>query len=314
MSLNTDLTNTSFKSTELDSPAVNRQAASEFHQQMIEESQQFEFMEKKANVMASSVATIPKHLQGNSGDCMAIILMAHQWGMNPYSVAQKTHLINGVMGYEAQLVNAVVSSSNKIIGSFDYEWFGPWENIIGKVKMGKNGQGKEYIQKDWKYEDEVGLGIRVKATLRGETEPRVLELLLLQAQVRNSTLWASDPKQQLAYLGVKRWSRLYAPDVILGVYSPDELHVEKDITPKPSKVVEQYSNNGDENLFIKLSEDIKATTSIAQLNKVKQVMVDNSDRLNNSQRESLSGLYKDHGAMMQHAKDTEKAAAAAGEK
>jgi hypothetical protein len=44
-----------------------------------------------------------------------------------------------------------------------------------------------------------------------------------QATVRNSTLWASDPKQQLAYLAVKRWARLYCPDVILGVYTPDEL-------------------------------------------------------------------------------------------
>ena len=60
-------------------------------------------------------------------------------------------------------------------------------------------------------------------TLKGEDSPRNLELLLTQAQVRNSTLWASDPKQQLAYLAIKRWSRLYCPDVIMGVYTPDEL-------------------------------------------------------------------------------------------
>ncbi|HAU6479257.1 TPA: recombinase RecT, partial [Citrobacter freundii] len=54
-----------------------------------------------------------------------------------------------------------------------------------------------------------------------------------QAQVRNSTLWASDPRQQLAYLAVKRWARLYCPDVILGVYSADEVEEreEKVINP-----------------------------------------------------------------------------------
>lgn len=52
--------------------------------------------------------------------------------------------------------------------------------------------------------------------MKNEQEPRVLELLLSQAQVRNSTLWASDPRQQLAYLAVKRWARLHCPDVILG--------------------------------------------------------------------------------------------------
>jgi hypothetical protein len=51
----------------------------------------------------------------------------------------------------------------------------------------------------------------------------MLELLMTQARTRNSTLWTEDPKQQLAYLAQKRWARLYAPDVILGVYTPDEL-------------------------------------------------------------------------------------------
>jgi hypothetical protein len=37
-------------------------------------------------------------------------MQAAQWGMNPFAVAQKTHVVNGTLGYEAQLVNAVVSS------------------------------------------------------------------------------------------------------------------------------------------------------------------------------------------------------------
>jgi hypothetical protein len=180
-----------------------------------------------AECMSSGVSTIPRHLQGNTSDCMAVVMQAAQWRMNPYSVAQKTHVVNGNLGYEAQLVNAVVSSSTKIEGSFFYEWFGPWEKVIGKFKTipGKNG-GKPYQAPDWSPADEKGCGIRVAATLRGEGSPRTLELLLSQAQVRNSTLWASDPKQQLAYLGVKRWARLYAPDVILGVYTPDEYEQE----------------------------------------------------------------------------------------
>jgi hypothetical protein len=51
----------------------------------------------------------------------------------------------------------------------------------------------------------------------------VLELLMTQARTRNSTLWTEDPKQQIAYLAERRWARLYAPDVLLGVYTPDEL-------------------------------------------------------------------------------------------
>ncbi|ODN64401.1 hypothetical protein BA763_03740 [Burkholderia cenocepacia] len=42
-----------------------------------------------ADLMATGRTTIPKHLQGNQGDCFAVCMQAMQWGMNPFSVAQK---------------------------------------------------------------------------------------------------------------------------------------------------------------------------------------------------------------------------------
>ncbi|MDR8290104.1 recombinase RecT, partial [Acinetobacter baumannii] len=79
------------------------------------------------------------------------------------------------------------------------------------------------------------LTVTVCATLKGESEPRTLTISMAQAGVRNSPLWEQDPRQQLTYLCVKRWARLHAPDVLLGVYTPDELEeaaprVERDIT------------------------------------------------------------------------------------
>lgn len=57
----------------------------------------------------------------------------------------------------------------------------------------------------------------------------------LPGHTRNSPLWVSNPKQQIAYLGVKYWARLYCPEVILGVYSPDEVEQreEREINPAP---------------------------------------------------------------------------------
>lgn len=188
-------------------------------------------LERVADLMASGKTTIPQHLRQSKGDCFAVVLQSMQWGMNPFAVAQKTHLVNGTLGYEAQLVAAVINSSGAVKDRFNFEWFGPWEKIIGKFKEVESqtkkdentGRLKKFIVPDWKQADEHGLGVKVWATLKGETQPRVLELLLTQARTRNSTLWTEDPKQQLAYLAQKRWSRLYAPDVILGVYTPDEI-------------------------------------------------------------------------------------------
>jgi hypothetical protein len=189
---------------------------------------------RMAEIMSQGKATMPKHLQGNQADCFAIAEQAAAWGMRPFAVAQKTHLINGVLGYEAQLVNAVISSSKAITGRFKYDFFGNWDNVIGNVVQKKSATGSLYMVPNWNFNDEKGCGVTVSAILHGETERTGLDILLSQAQVRNSTLWGSDPKQQLCYLAVKRWSRLYTPDVILGVYSADELQDpihERDITP-----------------------------------------------------------------------------------
>lgn len=187
-------------------------------------------MERMANMMASAKINVPMHFRGSPGDCFAVVMQATTWGMNPYIVAQKTFNINGVLGYEAQLVSAVINDSGAVKDRFHFEWFGQWEKIIGKfkevesrTKKDDNGNPKKYIVPAWNQQDEVGLGIRVWATIKGEDEPRVLELLLTQARTRNSTLWTEDPKQQIAYLAQKRWARLYCPDVILGVYTPDEI-------------------------------------------------------------------------------------------
>jgi len=199
-----------------------------------------------AQIMAQGAATVPKHLQGNQADCMAVAMQAAQWQMNPFAVAQKTHLINGVLGYEAQLVNAVISRSGVLANRFEYEWYGPWEKIIGKFNIRKGDKG-EYRVPGWTMADEAGIGIVIRATLKGEDQPRELDLLLAQARTRNSTLWADDPRQQLAYLAVKRWARLFCPDVILGVYTPDELEdrQEKEINSAPTQKVSLADISGD---------------------------------------------------------------------
>ena len=236
--------------TQTENTALATSSASSYA--LLMDNNSLERLERIADLMASGKTTIPQHLRGSRGDCFAVVLQSMQWGMNPIAVAQKTHLVNGTLGYEGQLVAAVVNTSKAVKDRFHFEWYGPWEKVIGKFTI-KRGEKGEYRVPGWGMSDEEGCGIRVWATLKGEAEPRVLDLLLAQARVRNSTQWADDPKQQLAYLAQKKWARLYAPDVILGVYTPDELAepgekfmgMAEDLTPpaapQPAYTPEQFA-------------------------------------------------------------------------
>ena len=95
--------------------------------EMLFDDAKFERMNQVANLMASGKCAVPKHLQNNPGDCFAIIVQAAQWRMNPFVVAQKTHIVNGALGYEAQLINAVITSMNVTKDRFHYEYVGDWD-------------------------------------------------------------------------------------------------------------------------------------------------------------------------------------------
>jgi hypothetical protein len=154
-----------------------------------------EHMLRIADLMATAVSTVPNHFRGKPGDCLAVVMQAMQWEMNPYAVAQKTHLVNGTLGYEAQLVNAVVRKF-ATRGEFSYEYRGD----KGKVEC------------------------RVGAVLKGNTDITWGEWLSeADVTTKNSPLWKTNPRQQLGYLQVKNWARAFAPGAILGVYTNDEL-------------------------------------------------------------------------------------------
>lgn len=240
------------------STAIAEQQQSElatYQDNMLMDVAGMQHMMNVATFMSNGTMTLPEPYRKNPANCLAVVMQAAQWKMNPFSVAQKTHFVNGTIGYEAQLVSAVIQQSGVVQGMFKFDWFGPWEKIVGKFvereskkKEDEHGNAKKYKFPNWSFDDEEGVGIKISATLKGETEPRELILLLKQATTRNSTLWADDPKQQIAYLAQKRWARLYCPGVILGVYTGDELETidapEKDVTSQGSHETAKQGGTG----------------------------------------------------------------------
>jgi hypothetical protein len=151
-----------------------------------------------SDMMSKAVVTVPKHLHGKPADCLAITLQAMRWRMDPYVVAGKTHVVNGNLGYEAQLVVAVLKNSGAVRGRPHYEYRG--EGPALECRAGFIPAGEEAIVwTEW--------------------------LSIAGIKTKNSPLWAVNPKQQFGYLQARNWARLYAPDALLGVYTEDELQV-----------------------------------------------------------------------------------------
>lgn len=160
-----------------------------------------------ATIMARSTF-VPGHCRGSEGNCLAIIMQAGRWGMDPFAVANKAYFVKdgAPPAFEAQLVNAVVNSSGA---------------LSGRLRIEFEGEGER-------------LRCTVKGFLRADPgDEKVRTQSIARITTRNSPLWKSDPEQQLSYYTTRAWARMHCPEVLLGVYTPDEIEVE----PERARVV-----------------------------------------------------------------------------
>ncbi len=149
-----------------------------------------------AKMMAAS-NFVPAHLRQKPGDCLAIIMQATRWGADPYAVANKTYFVNNRMAFEAQLVAAVVNTSKVLDGRLQVSWQG----TVGKL----------------------GFQCTVRGMIKGDREIHELIQEIDTITTRNSPLWKQSQRIQLGYYTMRGWARLYTPEVLLGIYTPDEL-------------------------------------------------------------------------------------------
>ena len=155
----------------------------------------------------AGASLMPNHLRGKPADCFLILMRAVEWQMNPLAVAEKTSVINGKLMFEGQLVAALVNTRTNLEEPLDYQFEGEGDNrvlhVIGKVA-------------GWK-------------------TPREIVLTHRQAKAINKNGQMNiNPEQQMCYIGSRLWARRYTPEVLLGVYAPDEMG-ETDTTTEPDK-------------------------------------------------------------------------------
>lgn len=149
-----------------------------------------------ANVM-SAANLIPEHLRGKPGDCLLIVMQAQRWGMDAVSVAQATSVVRGKLCYEGKLVAAALYAMSAIDGRLRYDFSG-------------SGEARR---------------VKVSGTPRGAKVEQTVEGTVADWRTSNDN-WKKSPDDMLVYRGTRQWARRYAPEALLGVYTPDEMEAE----------------------------------------------------------------------------------------
>lgn len=161
----------------------------------------FEGVQRLAEMMAKC-GTLPAHLQGKPADCFRVVVQAAKWGMDPFAVAECTSLVHGRMCYEGKLVAAVLQAMGAIDGRLTYDVTGKGQDAAIVVSGTPRGAKKACT---------IAGTVREWRTVTKNKEGQ-----------RIDNAWDKMPETMLVYRGTRQWARVYAPEAVLGVYTPDE--------------------------------------------------------------------------------------------
>lgn len=143
--------------------------------------------------MMATAKLVPVGLQKSPADCLMVIQQAVRWQMDPFAVAQECSVIQGKLMHSGKLVAAVVNARGKLAERLRFDYEGVGDNRT----------------------------IKVSGRMEGETSPREVTVKLKDARTNNA-MWVKQPDQQLMYHGSRVWARRHTPELMLGVYSPEE--------------------------------------------------------------------------------------------
>lgn len=176
-----------------------------------------------AKLMSRMGEAIPKHLRDKAGPCLAVCIQAFEWRISPLALANKTYVVNDRLCYEAALYQSVVARRAP---------------IRGRIKMEYEGEGNNRTCRVWaELADETG-EVDYTSPKFGVINPK------------NSPLWKNDPDQQLFYFSVRGFARRHFNDVMMGIYTVDEMQDTTefsrtiDVRSKADRLADRLIGNG----------------------------------------------------------------------
>ena len=150
----------------------------------------------------SKSSLIPEAYRGHLPNVLIAMELANRIGVSVFMVMQNLDVIHGRPGWRAQFLIATVNASGRF------------------TPLRFRFQGKEGTD-EW--------GCRAVAKERGSVEECIGTLITIKMAkdegwyARNGSKWRTMPEQMLLYRAASFWTRVYAPELALGMSTDQEI-------------------------------------------------------------------------------------------
>lgn len=169
-----------------------------------------------------------------TSNCLIALNMANRMGYDPLMIMQNLYIIEGRPAWSSQFIIAAINACGK---------FDPLQFEI----VNEGEKEIEYINSYW----ENGKKLSNKATVKLEnltciawttdrkgnrlqSDKISMEMAVKEGWYqKNGSKWQTMAGQMLRYRAAAFFGRIYAPEILMGIYSADEVRDFVDVTPAP---------------------------------------------------------------------------------
>ena len=170
-----------------------------------------------------------------TSNCLIALNMANRMGYDPLMIMQNLYIIEGRPAWSSQFIIAAINACGKF-DPLQFEIINEGEKEI------------EYVNSYW----ENGKKLSAKATVKLEnltciawttdkkgnrlqSDKISMEMAVKEGWYqKNGSKWQTMAGQMLRYRAAAFFGRIYAPEILMGIYSADEVRDFVDVTPEPA--------------------------------------------------------------------------------
>ena len=169
-----------------------------------------------------------------TSNCLIALNMANRMGYDPLMIMQNLYIIEGRPAWSSQFIIAAINACGK---------FDPLQFEI----VNEGEKEIEYVNSYW----EDGKKISNQATIKLEnltciawttdkkgnrlqSDKVSMEMAVKEGWYqKNGSKWQTMAGQMLRYRAAAFFGRIYAPEILMGIYAADEIRDFVDVTPEP---------------------------------------------------------------------------------
>lgn len=170
-----------------------------------------------------------------TANCLIALNMANRMGYDPLMIMQNLYIIEGRPAWSSQFIIAAINACGKF-SPLRFEIVNHGMTDVEYTVTQGYGKNKTSENVKTQIENVSCVAWAIEKATGERIESAKIDMVMAVKEgwyQKNGSKWQTMPDQMLRYRAAAFFGRIYAPEILMGIYSADEVRDFVDVTPEP---------------------------------------------------------------------------------